>query len=109
MKLKLKTSTPIVLDDVKSAALKHRINLNIYNAGNKMTLERGSEKPMAGVITSENQKNEEQIPENRRGTLTIQIFFEWIPMWIGLKNKVQFFFRTYVEKMSSIGPTVYQL
>ena len=59
LKLKSKTSTPIVLDDVKSAALKHRINLNNYNAGNKMTLKRGSEKPMAGVITSENLKNEE--------------------------------------------------
>ena len=58
-----KTSTPIVLDDVESAALKHRINLNNYNAGNKMTLERGSEKPMAGVITSENLKSEEQLPE----------------------------------------------
>ena len=63
LKLKSKTSTPIVLDDVESAALKHRINLNNYNAGNKMTLERGSEKPMAGVITSENLKSEEQIPE----------------------------------------------
>ena len=61
--IKAATSTPLVLDDVESSAMEHRIVLANFNGATKTTIARGLEKPLGGLILNKNFRKEEEIPE----------------------------------------------
>ena len=73
--LKAATSTPLVLDDLESKSMEHRLILSNFNQATKTLLGRDIEKPIGGLIISKNFTDDDVIEEkDDEGRVHITIF-----------------------------------